>query len=120
EGNLYPTAGHYGEFSATMGQLGLPSSGIGARGQMNLKDVLLAAADRVKAGGLVPDVPIAEVQDVRVKQAEEQRKTRLAETEAQRRKERLEAEGEQQRKLTEARKDAYLASRLRKEELEHQ
>jgi len=67
-GELYPTAGHYGEFAGTMTQLGLPSDGIGASGPVTFQDALLAAARKAGRGAPVPDVPIAEVQELRAKQ----------------------------------------------------
>lgn len=63
-GELYPTAGNYGAYSAAMGSLGL---GDGER--VSYKDALLAAARMKQAGAPVPDVPIAEVQALRGQQA---------------------------------------------------
>jgi len=68
-GQVYPTAGNYGAFAGVMQQLGLPDSGIiPGQGMVRLQDILLAAARRGR-GGIVPDVPIAEVQKMRERQA---------------------------------------------------
>lgn len=68
-GQVYPTAGNYGAFAGVMQQLGLPDSGlIPGQGMVRLQDILSAAARRGQ-GGIVPDVPIAEVQQMRERQA---------------------------------------------------
>lgn len=68
-GQVYPTAGNYGAFAEVMQQLGLPDSGIiPGQGMVRIQDILSAAARRGQ-GGIVPDVPIAEVQKMRERQA---------------------------------------------------
>lgn len=68
-GQVYPTAGNYGAFAGVMQQLGLPDSGIiPGQGMVRIQDILSAAARRGQ-GGIVPDVPIAEVQKMRERQA---------------------------------------------------